>query len=216
MSGKARWQPWVAAMMVLIVTFAFAGPASGSSHAFTITSPTGSSVWVPGSAVTITWTGGSTSTSVNLSLVDVAAWTVVAGIASAIPNNGSFVWTVPTTLPSGTYLVYIENVERTVWAYGDKFPVEPGDKGKFDLAIAKKPESPLQAGQTGAYVLMVSNVGTGPAPGPIVVSDTLGAGLSFVAAAGAGWTCTNAGPTVTCTHPGPVPALTSLPPILLT
>lgn len=182
---------------------------------FTITAPNAASVWVSGSPVTITWTGGSTSTLVNLSLVDVSAWAVYTTIATAIPNNGAFTWTVPANVPAGTYLIYIENVERTVWAYGENFPIESG-KGKPDLAIAKKPEGPLQAGQTGAYMVMVTNVGTGPASGPIIVTDNLGAGLTFVSASGTGWTCSNSGPTVTCTHPGPLPASSSLPAIVIT
>ena len=182
---------------------------------FTITAPNAASVWVSGSPVTITWTGGSTSTLVNLSLVDVSAWAVYTTIATAIPNSGAFTWTVPANVPAGTYLIYIENVERTVWAYGENFPIESG-KGKPDLAIVKKPEGPLQAGQTGAYMVMVTNVGTGPASGPIAVTDNLGAGLTFVSASGTGWTCSNSGPTVTCTHPGPLPASSSLPAIVIT
>ncbi len=93
---------------------------------------------------------------------------------------------------------------------------------KPDLAVAKKPIAPLVAGQQSSYQIAVSNAGAVPAPGPIVVTDTLGAGLTYVSAAGSGWTCTpSAGPvpgpaTVTCTHPGPVPANGGLPPLTLT
>jgi len=205
----------LAVLAACILMLGFTSTVSGTSHMFTITSPTAASVWFPGSTVTITWTGGSTSTLVNQSLVDVNAWAVYTTIASAIPNNGSFTWTVPATAPAGSYLVYIENVERTTWTYGQNFPIESG-KGKPDLAIAKKPEGPLQAGQPGAYMVMVTNVGSGPASGPIVVTDTLGAGLTFVSATGAGWTCSNSGQTVTCSNPGPLPANSSLPAILIT
>jgi len=41
------------------------------------------------------------------------------------------------------------------------------------------------------------------APNVITVTDTLAAGLTFVSAAGTGWTCTFSSPTVTCTRPGP-------------
>ena len=207
-----RFLVLIAASLLL---FGIIRPVSGSSHMFTITSPTASSFWYPGSTVNITWTGGSGSTLVNLSLVDVNAWTVYTGIAGSVPNNGSFTWTVPQNVPPGTYLVYIENVERTVWAYGPNFQIKP-DKKKVDLEIVKKPESPLKAGQNGAYLLTVSNLGSGTAPGPIVVTDTLGSGLTFVSATGSGWTCSNSGQTVTCVHPGPVAPNTSLPMIVIT
>ncbi len=41
------------------------------------------------------------------------------------------------------------------------------------------------------------------APNLITVTDTLAAGLTFVSAAGTGWNCTFASPTLTCTRPGP-------------
>lgn len=93
---------------------------------------------------------------------------------------------------------------------------------KPDLTISKKPTGPVTAGQPVSYQIVVSNVGAAQAPGPILVTDTLGAGLTYVSASGSGWTCTpSAGPvngpaTVTCTHPGPVPAGGSLPPITVT
>lgn len=211
-----RLRRWLAFLLTCLMLLGLTGLASGSSHSFTITSPTSSSTWGPGSTVTITWTGGSGSTLVNLSLVDVPAWTVATGIASSIPNSGSYTWTVPPGVNPGTYLVYIENVERTVWAYGESFPIVKESDGKVDLAIAKKPEGTLQAGQTGAYLLAVSNIGTAAATGPVSVTDQLGAGLTFVSASGSGWTCSASGQTVTCIHPGPVPAGTSLPLITIT
>lgn len=39
---------------------------------------------------------------------------------------------------------------------------------------------------------------------PIVVTDTLPPGLTYVSASGAGWTCSGSGSTFTCTSPGPL------------
>lgn len=192
-----------------------AGPVHAATP-FTITSPTAGNVWYPGSNVSVTWTGGSPSMLVNLSLVDVQAWAVVATIASPMPNSGVSNWTVPVTVTPGTYLVYIEDVDRTTWTYGENFTISKESARSGDLAISKKPEGPLVAGQNGAYILGVSNVGTGPIFGTITVTDTLGAGLTPVAVSGAGWTCSIAGSTVTCTYPGPLPPASSLPPIVIT
>jgi hypothetical protein len=40
--------------------------------------------------------------------------------------------------------------------------------------------------------------------GMVTVTDTLPAGLTYVAGAGFGWTCSAAEQTVTCTNPGPI------------
>lgn len=203
-------------LMICLLLFGLAGLASGSSHSFTVTSPTASSTWTPGSSVTITWTGVPTSSLVNLSLVDVNAWTVAAGIASSVPNNGFHTWTVPATLPPGTYLVYIENVERTTWTYGPHFQItDKGDK-KLDVGIKKESNGPMVAGQQGSYLLTVANVGNAPVQGSIIVQDQLGAGLSFVSATGTGWTCSASGQTVTCSYPGPIAVGTVLPPLTIT
>ena len=87
--------------------------------------------------------------------------------------------------------------------------------GSPDLAVSKTVDGSLVAGQPGSYQIVVSNVGVTPVSGPVVVTDTLGPGLNFASATGAGWTCTASGQTVTCTHPGPVPAGGSLPAITL-
>ena len=44
-------------------------------------------------------------------------------------------------------------------------------------------------GQQGTFSLLVSNVGGRPTSGPVVVDDTLPAGLGIVSAVGDGWTC---------------------------
>ncbi|MGB1250574.1 MAG: GEVED domain-containing protein [Candidatus Promineifilaceae bacterium] len=86
-----------------------------------------------------------------------------------------------------------------------------------DLRIGKEHSpSPFEYGGVGTYHIGVTNVGTGPCRGPIVVTDTLPEGMVFDASsvAGTGWSCTSNAPanpeTVTCTHPGPLPASTSL------
>jgi len=71
------------------------------------------------------------------------------------------------------------------------------------------------SGETATYVLTVRNVGQGSAAGPIVVKDTLPAGLSLVSVtASPPWTCGEmpAG-TVTCIHPGPLAPGATAPPI---
>jgi uncharacterized repeat protein (TIGR01451 family)/fimbrial isopeptide formation D2 family protein len=71
---------------------------------------------------------------------------------------------------------------------------------QVDLGITKShtPE-PLQVGQQATYTLAISNAGTTDDPGPITVSDTLPAGLTFVSGTGDGWNCAATEQDVTCT-----------------
>ena len=70
-------------------------------------------------------------------------------------------------------------------------------------------------GQLGAtYTLTVNNIGVFPTAGTVTLVDTLPAGLTATAIAGAGWTCTLA--TLTCTTTAVVGPGASFPPITLT
>ncbi len=75
-----------------------------------------------------------------------------------------------------------------------------------DLALDKTHVGNFFAGGSGIYTLNVRNVGNNATTGPITVTDTLPAGLSYASVSGQGWSCTASGPTVTCTNPGPIAA----------
>ena len=86
-----------------------------------------------------------------------------------------------------------------------------------DLAITKSHSNNFTENQIGVYTLSVSNdVSASTEVGPITVTDTLPAGLNFIAATGAGWTCAGLGQNVTCTYPGQLAAGNALPNITLT
>ena len=59
-----------------------------------------------------------------------------------------------------------------------------------DLTIVKQHSDPFVTGQTGAtYRITVSNAGSGPTEGEVVVSDGVPAGMRPVSASGDGWSC---------------------------
>ncbi|MDX1696932.1 MAG: hypothetical protein R3308_01530, partial [Thiohalobacterales bacterium] len=62
-----------------------------------------------------------------------------------------------------------------------------------DLAIAKSHSGDFTVGQNGDYTLTVSNNGPSTEIGPVTVTDTLPAGLGYVSASGAGWSCSAVG-----------------------
>ncbi len=70
-----------------------------------------------------------------------------------------------------------------------------------DLAITKTGPASVVAAGSVSYQLTVTNNGPSDASG-LSVADTLPAGVTFVSASGAGWTCSNVGNvSATCTRP---------------
>ncbi len=76
-----------------------------------------------------------------------------------------------------------------------------GPKSDMFITVAASPG--FASGFNATYTLSVNNNGPQAAPGPITVTDTLPAGLTYSSGTGAGWTCGVAGQVVTCTTPGP-------------
>jgi uncharacterized repeat protein (TIGR01451 family) len=82
------------------------------------------------------------------------------------------------------------------------------------VAIKKVHAGEFVVGQTATYLISVTNLGA-VTVNPIVVTDTLPTGLTFVSGVGNGWNCAgSAGQNVMCTHPGPLAM--GDPPLMLT
>jgi large repetitive protein len=78
-----------------------------------------------------------------------------------------------------------------------------------DLSLGNNTAAPFVAGQSGTYVLTVSNVGGATTNGVITVTDFLPTGLGFISGTGIDWTCAASGQIVTCTTAAPLPAASS-------
>ncbi len=78
--------------------------------------------------------------------------------------------------------------------------------GAVDIQLVKTASSTFSIGANATYDIAVTNVGGSATTGTITVVDTLSTGLTFVSAAGGGFSCVSAAPLVTCTRPA-VPAL---------
>jgi uncharacterized repeat protein (TIGR01451 family)/LPXTG-motif cell wall-anchored protein len=71
----------------------------------------------------------------------------------------------------------------------------------YDLVVAKTLVGPLTSAEEATYQVAVSNIGPGPAYGPISMIDEMPPGLVPVTASGDdAWSCDIAGQTVTCVH----------------
>jgi large repetitive protein len=74
--------------------------------------------------------------------------------------------------------------------------------------------NPVVGGANVTYTLTAANSGPNDS-GNIVITDNLPPSVSFVSAAGSGWTCGESAGVVTCARPGPHPPNTAIPPITL-
>jgi uncharacterized repeat protein (TIGR01451 family) len=91
---------------------------------------------------------------------------------------------------------------------------------RVDLSVAKSPvAAPFAVGSNASYTLTVRSA-AGPGLereiNPVSVTDTLPAGLTYVSAAGSGWTCAAVAQVVTCSRATPLDPGQSYPPITLT
>ncbi len=112
------------------------------------------------------------------------AWTCASAAVSADFTNTASV----TAVPSGSG----DPVTAT-----DTAMVAVVVPGAADLSLEKALES--NNSELARWRLTVTNLGPGPAGGPIVVEDDLPQGLTYQSATGSGWACAADGP-VTCTH----------------
>ncbi|MDQ1711048.1 MAG: large repetitive protein [Frankiaceae bacterium] len=189
------------------VTVSNAGPAAAAGPiTVTDTLPAGTTYvsaggtgWTCGEAAgTVTCTrAGALANASALPPITVVA-TVTADAASTVTN--------PASVTSATFDPDLSNNTAT----SDVTAVPSAD-----VTITKSHAGAFLVGSDAAYTILVGNDGPSAAAGPFTVTDTLPPGLTFVSAAGTGWTCTGSA-TVSCAHAGPLAAGSSLPAITLT
>lgn len=128
-------------LMTGAMLLAAAAPARAQSG-FTALWPTAGALVPAGQPITVTWTGGAPSATVDVVLIDQEAWAVYQGFGVG-PNTGSRVVTIPPSYgPSGTcgrtFRFYIEDVPRTTWTYGGVFTVVCGEPKTVDVVLVGK------------------------------------------------------------------------------
>jgi uncharacterized repeat protein (TIGR01451 family) len=126
--------------------------------------------------------------------VDFDAYTLTAANGTLTPGSS----TATTTYKTGQDLVLL-SAEIVAMPY----------VANADLALTMTRSGDLTANSTASYAITVTNKGIDTEIGPVTVTDTLPSGLSYISAAGAGWSCTSAagsgGATiVTCSQNGPL------------
>ena len=133
-------------------------------------------------------------------------------------NNGSFDATGQTTNftynTPGTYTARLR-VTDDQGDFADTTRTITVNVAPPDYAINKSHTGNFRVGTPGVYTLQVDGQ-RGPNTGPITVTDTLPAGLTFQSATGTNWTCGAVGQDVTCTFNGSLAAGADPPAITLT
>lgn len=84
-----------------------------------------------------------------------------------------------------------------------------------DLQLAMVRGGVADRGAAITFTSTATNLGPTTDTGPIVLTTTLGAGISYVSGAGSGWTCSAAGQVVTCSNPASLAMGASLPAVVL-
>jgi uncharacterized repeat protein (TIGR01451 family)/LPXTG-motif cell wall-anchored protein len=169
-----------------------AGPAAADQVVVTDPLPTGLT-YVSGAGTG--WTCAEVAGSVTCQLAgtlavgaDAAPLTIVATVGvAAYPSatNEAMVASTDPDLPGSA-------------TASDLIAVDPS----ASLQLTKQHVGSFSVGSNASYRLTVANTGLTETPGPVVITDPLPAGLTYVSSTGTGWTCAVAGSTVTCTQPG--------------
>jgi uncharacterized repeat protein (TIGR01451 family) len=85
-----------------------------------------------------------------------------------------------------------------------------------DLSVAIARQGTLQVGRNAVYTITVTNNGPYSDAGPVTVTQTLPAGMSFVSGGGTNWICLADGSTVTCTYRAALAPDTNAAPLTVT
>jgi uncharacterized repeat protein (TIGR01451 family) len=151
--------------------------------------------------------------------VTIHAWNVTSSVQ--VKNSQ----TCQPTPPQPPHLIALHNPTQTRLAHtpgpGRDNPLKPGvttalGNGQYAVSVKKTSPGIWSAGSAGIFHIVVTNEGAALTPPvTVAVNDNLPAGMTFVAAAGNGWTCGSSTP-VACTYSGAASTGQSLPPISVT
>ena len=129
--------------------------------------------------------------------------TSISLASGTLSANASCTITVVVTSPvPGTFSNTTTGVSSNETATGTPATASLLTVVSPDLRLTKTHSGNFIVGTQGTYTLTIDNtIGTAPTSGTITVTDTLPAGLTYVAAGsgGTGWACSAAGQVVTCT-----------------
>jgi hypothetical protein len=109
-------------MIFLIAVFITAMSYAAS---ITVTNPHSGTTWHQGTTYTITWTkSGTMNANVKIRLYQGS--TKVLNITNSTPNDGSYSWPIPSSLPDGSYVIRVKTLDNAVFDDSDSFNIAHG------------------------------------------------------------------------------------------
>jgi hypothetical protein len=138
---KAFWLTFAA---ILAMGFALGG------QSITVTAPAAGSEWLAGSSHAITWTSSRVAGPLSIKLRRAGAPDAppVLDIAASTENDGTFSWTIPSSLAAGSYLVRVRTVSESPLVYGDS--------ADFRIAVAMQRVQTTVQAQPAALVQVLT------------------------------------------------------------
>ena len=221
-AGNASGQDSTTIMVpVLSVTKTHTGNFSqgqvGASYTVTVSNASGAAP-TNGTAVTLSDTIPS-----GLSLVSMTGtgWTCVSNSCTRTDVlNGGASYPAITVLVNVAANAPTPQVNQVTVSGGGSATANASDSTTINepaLSIAKTHTGNFTQGQSNAsYSVTVSNTGTLPTTGAVMVTDTMPSGETLVSMAGTGWTCPGTGGANTCDRSDALAAGSSYPIITVT
>ena len=221
--------------MAVSVTSPVAPISSGSAYSYVVTATNNGPLAAASQTITFAVPAGACVTSVPTG----TGWSCSPSTGYPLCAGQTITCTRNTSLASGASapnltVPAVANVGGTITAaFTVSSPLPDGNPanntvtanttvngGFSDVQITKSAApTTVGVGSNVTYTLTPRLNGGEPAGqggGLITVTDTLNANLTYVSAAGTGWTCGYVAPTVTCTRPGPFSAnYTNMPTIAI-
>ncbi len=132
-------------IFVVVILFFVAFAYSGSGT-ITVKKPNSQNTWIKGNTYKIVWSkSGNMDSQVKITLYKPDHKSLIYIIAKPTPNNGSFLWTIPNSIPSGKYLVRVKTMDNSVYDDGEVFKIDSlSNVGKYAGII--KPDNSKNIG----------------------------------------------------------------------
>ncbi len=103
--------------------------AASSSPKITVTDPHSGDTWNKGNTYTIRWTkSGSMNANVKIRLMQ--GGTKVLAITDSTANDGSYSWTVPSSVANGSYYIRVKTIDNAVYDDGEVFTISNASSSK--------------------------------------------------------------------------------------